>query len=225
VLLHGARARGHATRPVRARRSDGVVSATGSSRVSTDAGGDTATSEWEQLYRTHYRDVVRKLQRTTDDPHEAENLAQEVFMAVGKALRRTRIAEPERYLWVAVRHRAENWVRDRRDEVSFEALAPSVRDPWRNMAKAGMTLDPSVIDPRARSAEAGMWTARRNEAFLGGLRRLSPGQRDAYVLVDFRGLTEGEAATVLGRTRSTVNTQRSRALGSLKDDYLLADSC
>lgn len=176
-------------------------------RVSTNAGVTTGASVWEQLYRAHYLDVVRQLPRKTRDPFQAEDLAQDVFMAVGEALLAGRVSDPVAYLLVAAANRARNWVRDRRDDVSLEAL------------------DPSVADPRADSAELDMCAMTRKDALLEGLRQLSPAQRDAYSLVDFRGFTEGEAAEVLGNSRSTVSKHRSRALTKLKREYLLADSC
>jgi RNA polymerase sigma factor (sigma-70 family) len=185
--------------------SSAAVGISRPSRVSTNEG--PAVYIWEQLYRAHYLDVVRRIQRMTRDRHAAEDLAQDAFLAVRRQLLAGRVSDPVAYLRMAAVNRARNWIRDRPDDVSIEAS------------------DESIADPRVQSAEAGMCAVTRKDAFLDGLRRLSPAQLGAYALVDLRGFTEREAAEVLGSSRSSVSTHRSRALISLKSSYLLADSC
>jgi RNA polymerase sigma factor (sigma-70 family) len=143
----------------------------------------------------------------TRDPHAAEDLAQDAFLAVRRQLLAGRVSDPVAYLRMAAVNRARNWMRDRPDDISIEAS------------------DESIADPRVQSAEAGMCAVTRKDAFLDGLRRLSPAQLGAYAQVDLRGFTEREAAEVLGSSRSSVSTHRSRALVALKRSYLLADSC
>ena len=53
------------------------------------------------------------------------------------------------------------------------------------------------------------------------MERLSPGQREVFVLVHFEGLTVTEAAAVLGRAPGTLKSHLHRALVSLRAD--LAD--
>jgi RNA polymerase sigma factor (sigma-70 family) len=143
----------------------------------------------------------------TRDPDRSEDLAQDAFLALRKPLAAGRVTDPAAYLRAAAANRARNWIRRRPDDLSLEGL------------------DENVMDRRVHSAEAGMCAVTRTDAFLDGLRRLSQTQRAAYGLVDLRGFTEREAAKILGSSRSSVSTHRSRALISLKSSYLLADSC
>jgi RNA polymerase sigma factor (sigma-70 family) len=164
-------------------------------------------SRLEQLYGEHYANVVWEFRRYAT-PEEAEDLAQETFLKVGVALGCKDVADPAAYLWTAVRNRVRNWLRDRREDVSLEEQAEGGYEP---------------VHPQ--SAEAGMCAETRKDALLDAIAVLPRSQREAYSLVDLRGFTEGEAAEVLGISRSTVSTHRSRALKALKSGYLLADTC
>jgi DNA-directed RNA polymerase specialized sigma24 family protein len=65
----------------------------------------------------------------------------------------------------------------------------------------------------------------RKDALVAAIGRLTPGQRQAYALVDLRGLSEFEAAEMLESSRGTVSTLCARARTSLREGYLLADAC
>jgi len=65
----------------------------------------------------------------------------------------------------------------------------------------------------------------RKDALVAEIGRLTPGQRQAYALVDLRGFTESEASEMLGSSRGTVSALRARPRTSLSEGYLLADAC
>lgn len=161
-------------------------------------------SRLEQLYREHYANVVWEFARYAT-PDEAEDLTQETFLKVGVALGCKEVADAAAYLWTAVRNRARNWLRDRREDVSLEEQVES-------------GFEPAYVD----SAEDCMCARTRRRALIAGLAALPQAQRQAFGLVDLRGFTETEAADELGVSRSTVSTHRSRAL---KSSYVLADTC
>jgi RNA polymerase sigma factor (sigma-70 family) len=173
-------------------------------RVSTNEGQHT--SAWERLHRVCFRETVRLIARMVDDS-SAEDLAQDAFLALREPMLKGCLRNPAAYLRTVAKNKARNWLRDRPEDLSLEGL------------------DEKIPDPRMRSAEAEMCAVTRADAYVGALRQLTAGQRQAYALVDLRGFTESEAARILGKTRSTVSTFRSRALIALKSNYLLADSC
>lgn len=184
------------------------VGISASSRVRKSAKGESRCGILEYLHRDHYPSVIREFRRVTKSLHEAQDLAQETFLKVCEAIARGGVRDPVGYLWVAVRNRARNWLRDRREHFSLEES-----ERW-------------LTSPQSRmSAEAGMCAATRKDALLAGIRRLSPAQRAVYTLVELNGLTEREAGEVLGRGRSTVSEMRSRGLKKLKHEFSLAGSC
>jgi RNA polymerase sigma-19 factor, ECF subfamily len=187
---------------------DEGVGISASSRVPVGAERVSRCGILEHLHRDQYAFVVREFRRITRSLHEAQDLAQETFLKVCEAIARGGVCDPVGYLWVAVRNRARNWVRDRREHLSLEEP-----ERW-------------LTSPRSRmSAEAGMCVERRRRALLRGIRRLSPAQREVYALVELKGLTEREAGQVLGRGRSTVSEMRARGLKKLRREFSLAGSC
>jgi RNA polymerase sigma factor (sigma-70 family) len=162
----------------------------------------------EHLHRDEFARVVQEFRRFTRNLHEAQDLAQETFLRVCEAIVRGCVRDPVGYLWVAVRNRARNWARDSREHL----LLQDVGRP--------------LTSPRSRiSAEAGMLAEATRHALVRGIRRLSPGERDVYGLVELKGLTEREAGEILGRKRSTVSEMRRRGLKKLRQELSLASSC
>jgi hypothetical protein len=92
------------------------------SRVLVVAGEVSRCGILEHLHRDHYSGVVQEFRRVTKSLHEAQDLAQETFLKVCEAITRGSVRDPVAYLWVSVRNRARNWVRDRRDHLSLEEL-------------------------------------------------------------------------------------------------------
>jgi RNA polymerase sigma factor (sigma-70 family) len=179
----------------------------------------------EQLYREHHSNVVREFQRLTS-PADAEDLAQETFLTVGVSLAKRCISDPVGYLWAAVRNRARNWLRDRREHVSLDEQAErELQGTPMERGSKGRRIERELKGRSKPSAETCMCAETRKDALVAEIGRLTPGQRQAYALVDLRGFSESETAEMLGSSRGTVSTLRTRARMSLRDGYLLADAC
>jgi RNA polymerase sigma-70 factor (ECF subfamily) len=92
-------------------------------------------------------------------------------------------------------------------------LVSVVRDDWRRNRRWMPVADlPDHVDV---TSLVEMREARWQVAWL--LRRLSPGQAAAVLLVDLDGYTIDEAAAVLHVHRGTVSRARARALATLRD--------
>jgi RNA polymerase sigma factor (sigma-70 family) len=100
----------------------------------------------EQLYREHHSKVVREFQQVAS-PADAEDLAQETFLKVGVSLAKRCVSDPVGYLWTAVRNRARNWLRDRREHVSLDEQAERELQgtPWSAAPKAGASSESSEV--------------------------------------------------------------------------------
>lgn len=135
------------------------------------------------------------------DAAAAEDVAQEAFVRAYTGLDRFR-GEAKLSTWFyrilmneAQRHRRWRWVRQR-----FAGDMPAEpRD-----ADAAAPGDPAL---RSRIGQA--------------LGRLSRGQREAFVLVHFEGLSVAEAAELTGRAAGTLKSHLHRALVALRGE--LAD--
>jgi RNA polymerase sigma factor (sigma-70 family) len=178
----------------------------------------------EQLYREHHSNVVRYFQRLTS--HAAEDLAQETFLTVGVSLAKRCVGDPVGYLWTAVRNRARNWLRDRREHVSLDEQAErELQGTPMERGSKGWRIERELKGHSKPSAETCMCAETRKDALVAEIGRLTPGQRQAYALVDLRGFTESDASEMLGSSRGTVSALRARARTSLREGYLLADAC
>jgi RNA polymerase sigma factor (sigma-70 family) len=106
-----------------------------------------------------------------------------------------------------------------------EQVERELKDPHTEHGSKGRRAERGLKRRGKPSAETCMCAEARREALVAAIGRLTPAQREAYALVDLRGFTEGEAAEMLGSSRGTVSTLRSRARTSLRDGYMLADAC
>lgn len=199
-------------------REPAYVGIWGSARVFSDAG--VAKTAFERLYADQFKGIVSWLRREMPDYHEAEDLAQEIFISVWQAMESGRVANPVAYLWKAARNRRSNWYRDRR-KVDLYGLDPATFEP-RNSKLEGKA---SPVAGRAMTAAAVNERAEEKRLLSAAIQGLPLGQRRVFLLADVRGLTEAEAARLLKVSRSTVSTQRNRAYQSLRNQLLLADSC
>lgn len=161
-----------------------------------------------ELFVAHGSRVVAYFAKVVDSSDEAEDLSQETFLRVWRQMAAGRVHDPENYLWTAVKTRALNARRDRKEVRSLEEVS-----------------EEGLVDRRAEPADDGMCSWMRGDALIAAMRKLNADQFAAYQLVDFRGLEEAEAARLLGVKRSTLSMRRQSARRSLAADYRLADTC
>lgn len=153
-------------------------------------------AEFEKLFRTYYAALVAFAAGMVDSTDAAEDIAQEVFVAVW---RRRAEMSPEAvsraYLYKAVRHRALNTIRH--DRIARDAAEPQ-DDSFG--AGADEILIQSEVEAAVRAA----------------ISRLPERARLMFTLSRDEGLTYAEIASVTGVSVKTVETQMGRALRALR---------
>ena len=153
---------------------------------------------WDEIVRTHSARVYRLAYRLTGDPHEAEDLTQDVFLRVFRSLSTYSPGTFEGWLHRITVNLFLDGAR-RRAKIRFDGLPEESieRLPGREPAADRVVAD--------RLLDADVETA---------LAALPPDFRAAVVLCDIEGLTYDEVAAILGIKLGTVRSRihRGRAL-------------
>jgi RNA polymerase sigma-70 factor (ECF subfamily) len=153
----------------------------------------------DALCRRCWRPVYRSFARFTDDPAEAEDLTQEVFLRALRALPRF---EDRGLPFTAYLLRiADNLSRDR----------------WR--AAAGRAVVIAEVPDRATPGPGPAGLAEDNDrrhVLLGALDRLAPDHRAVLRLRILEGRSTGEVATLTHRSQPAVRQLQVRALAALR---------
>lgn len=164
--------------------------------------GDTAA--WESVVRIYTRRIYNLCYRFTAHRQEAEDLTQEVFLRVFRALESYDPVQGPLGVWL---HRvARNLLIDYYRATRQQRLAVSLEDEL----------------PRLEQKEAG--APRPDHAFARselsatvqqGLARLSPELREAVILRDLQGLDYREISQVLDIPEGTVKSRINRGRAEL----------
>jgi RNA polymerase sigma-70 factor, ECF subfamily len=149
------------------------------------------TDPSEGAFRRHYVEIYRYVRRRTRDPHQAEELTQQVFADAAASLRCDG-RPPIAWLYAVAKRRFADAARQeiRRGVQVAEVPGESVQD-----------YGPSVA-------------ASLRVAF----RRLPASQRDVVVLKLLRGVSFAEIADLLETTEEAARMRFSRALRSVRAD-------
>jgi len=163
------------------------------------AGGDERA--FAELVRRHKEPLYRLLRRYTGDADEAYEATQEAFIAAWSALRRY---DPGRPFLAWLRVIALNKARDRQRRTRlrrpvFGAGALHEGGPASEPADPAAPADERLIEREAMA---------RLDA---GIAALPPGLKEALLLTAFEGLSQLEAAAILGVSAKTVETRVYRA--------------
>jgi RNA polymerase sigma-70 factor (ECF subfamily) len=154
---------------------------------------------WDDVVRTHSDRVYRLAYRLTGNRHDAEDLTQDVFVRVFRALETYRPGTFEGWL-----HRiTTNLFLDRarrRQRIRFEALPD----------------DADRVPGRERSPEQAYSDERMDDDIQSALDGLAPEFRAAVVLCDVEGLSYEEIATTLGVKIGTVRSRIHRGRSQLR---------
>ena len=152
---------------------------------------DTSHGETlEELYRAHYRPLVRLIYTIVGNLELAEDLAQEAFVRTSRRLSGLREAA---------------------------AGGAYLRTTAVNLARR--SLRRRFLDMRARLHLVEIPLNREHEDRLvvrDALRSLPPRQRECIVLRFYEGLTEAQTAEALGVAVGTVKSQTHKALRNLE---------
>lgn len=148
--------------------------------------GETAC--FQALIERHQRGVLRFVFNLVGDRQEAEDLAQDVFLAAFRHLARfdARRSRFSTWLFVIARNRCSNWLRD--NAVGIESSSKECADP-------GSASDRRLLQQELERAFA----------------RLPLAQRTAFLLAEVEGLGHAEIAAIEGVRPGTIKSRVHRA--------------
>ncbi len=180
----------------------GQVSAedTQDTRAESAAATWTAPS-WAEIVSEHSPRVYRLAYRLTGNPHDAEDLTQDVFVRVFRSLDRFVAGNFEAWLHRITTNLFLDGAR-RRQRIRFDALAEDA--------------DGRLADPGAGPVERFDMTHLDGEV-RDALMALRPEFRAAVVLCDIEGLPYEEVADVLGVKLGTVRSRIHRGRSQLRE--------
>jgi RNA polymerase sigma-70 factor (ECF subfamily) len=163
-------------------------------------GGGTVRADLEQVFRATYPRVVAVAARVLGSRHEAEDVAQEVFLAFGRSS--VPASEAPGWLSVAAAHSALNHLRSGRRRAAREEAA------------GGDGLRPDAVRPDVADDVVTRDERRRVREALSRLPR-----RQAIALVlRHSGLSYGEVAAALDLSPGSVGTTVRRAETALREE-------
>ncbi len=155
---------------------------------------------WEQVVRDHSARVYRLAYRLTGNPHDAEDLTQDVFIRVFRSLHRFQPGTFEGWLHRITTNLFLDSAR-RKQKIRFDGLADGADErlpsTWPNPAEQ---LDNADLDHDVAAA----------------LSALPPEFRAAVVLCDIEGLSYEEIASVLDIKIGTVRSRIHRGRAQLR---------
>ncbi len=155
---------------------------------------------WEEVVTQHSARVYRLAYRLTGNPHDAEDLTQEVFVRVFRSLSSYTPGTFEGWLHRITTNLFLDQAR-RKSRIRFDALADDAdtRMPSRTLPPETAYVD-TMFDDDIETA----------------LAQLSPDFRAAVVLCDVEGLSYEEIADVLGLKLGTVRSRIHRGRTMLR---------
>lgn len=147
------------------------------------------------LYRAHYRSLVRMAALLVRDIATAEEVVQDSFVAMSVA-----------------------WPRLREDAKALAYLRQSVLNRSRSVLRRRQVADrhPPKPEPDAPSAEHGAIASLERSAVVAALQRLSPRQREVLLLKFYLDLPEGQVAGAMGISRGAVKAHTARAIAAMR---------
>ena len=178
-------------------------------RVPEPAGGAPVNDEswtppsWDEIVRTHSGRVYRLAYRLTGNPHDADDLTQEVFVRVFRSLSSYTPGTFEGWLHRITTNLFLDMVR-RKARIRFDALPDDAeRLPNKGLSATGcpaQVYDDTHFDADVQAA----------------LDSLPPDFRAAVVLCDLEGLSYEEIAATLGVKIGTVRSRIHRGRSQLR---------
>jgi len=168
--------------------------------TSADAAPQWQAPSWEEIVAQHSVRVYRLAYRLTGNPHDAEDLTQEVFVRVFRSLSSYTPGTFEGWLHRITTNLFLDQAR-RKAKIRFDALSD---DAETRIPSRGAAPDTQVMN--------GLFDADVESA----LAELPPDFRAAVVLCDIEGLSYEEIADVLGLKLGTVRSRIHRGRTMLR---------
>jgi RNA polymerase sigma-70 factor (ECF subfamily) len=165
--------------------------------------GDDAA--WEQLVRLHTRRVYGLCYRFTGRDSEAQDLTQDVFLRVFRALGGFRSAEGSFTTWLT--RLTRNLLIDHYRRTRNERVTDSIEEQLPRVEQ-GFTAAVARPDTALAGREA-------SELLQGALAKLSPDLRETIILRDLQELEYREIAQVLAIPEGTVKSRLNRGRAEL----------
>ena len=166
----------------------------------TDASLEWQAPSWDEIVAQHSARVYRLAYRLTGNPHDAEDLTQEVFVRVFRSLSSYTPGSFEGWLHRITTNLFLDQAR-RKAKIRFDALAD---DAETRIPSRAVTPDVAVLD--------GLF----DDDVESALAALPPDFRAAVVLCDIEGLSYEEIADVLGLKLGTVRSRIHRGRTMLR---------
>jgi RNA polymerase sigma-70 factor (ECF subfamily) len=170
--------------------------------------GDQTTSDraagvptWDEIVEQHSDRVYRLAYRLTGNPHDAEDLTQEVFVRVFRSLDSYTPGTFEGWLHRITTNLFLDQAR-RKQRIRFDALSDERAD---RLSSNQPTPDIAFTDQRF------------DDDVERALQALPPDFRAAVVLCDVEGLTYEEIAEILGAKLGTVRSRIHRGRAMLRE--------
>lgn len=172
----------------------------GKSRKAAEAETWTAPT-WNELVRDHSEQVYRLAYRLTGNPHDAEDLTQDVFVRVFNSIHNFQPGTLAGWLHRITTNLYLDGAR-RRQRIRMDALSVAPDHVWGESSSPQEMHADGLLDADVAAA----------------LNKLSPEQRVAVVLCDIEGLTYEEIASVLDVKLGTVRSRIARGRAQLREE-------
>ena len=161
-----------------------------------------SSSEYDELYQAHHARVLRLCRVLLADPHEAEDVSQEVFIKLFNAYSTTR----ERVAW-------ERWL----TTVAVNACRDRRRSGWwKWWRERHQELDGAMLGETRLTPEQELSSAETMRWVWGAFRDLSARQQEVFVLRQLEGWSTDEVAAQLGVSPGSVKRHLFRAVHQLR---------
>ena len=161
-------------------------------------------SAWEEMVKTHTRRVYAICLRFTGSEHQAQDLAQEVFLRVFRSLKSFRSGEGAFAVWLG--RLTRNLLIDHYRRTKSERVTDSIEEQLPRLEQS--TAAESRTEGRVAGREAG-------ELLQSALQKLSPDLRETVILRDLEEMEYREIAQVLKVPEGTVKSRLNRGRAEL----------
>jgi RNA polymerase sigma-70 factor, ECF subfamily len=181
---------------------------------------DDEPGAFEELVEKYQQRLVAVLHHLVGQAHEAEDLAQEVFLRVYQARKKYRArAKFSTWLFTIANNLASNALRNRRRK-------PLVSLPTNESGPLGPRPAERLLHDRGNRPSGQMRIQEMADVVRRALEGLNERQRTAVLLNKFEEMNYAEIAEVMGLTTKAIKSLLNRARTNLREalkDYVLMD--